>query len=305
LKVKLTFLNGEIALAQKFRFSTDTQSDSIENELGVKDRNIIYNNLVETDEPHIQLLKTVSIDYEITNISRAILYELDRHVIGNFPVDSNLENIIGYERGIFFNEQNNPIIKSTRYTIGKIINDDKLFYILKILKDINIDEIVSGTSYDLMETIVFDYFFKPTFWNELDDDNKNNFLLDRIKELQRIRNLKEKNWTNDKIKELGINDSLLCNITGNMTGLCLKNFLKLRLQNNVYKPMKLLAEEMYKAIPNNLKYLFQPAIYKKLDINEYDILEYLQDLEKNKNRDKLIELFSKYLVEKKYLIEDK
>ena len=116
LQVKLKFLNTLPELARKFRFASDTldkcdsnvrsltnQIEKRENSLGENDKRIIEQNLVNTESPHRQLRKTISIDYEIYNITRALLQEFVRHPIGN-PF----------------------VVKSTRYALHRIARDERI-----------------------------------------------------------------------------------------------------------------------------------------------------------------------------------
>lgn len=271
LKVNMRFLNSMIDLARYFRTSTDTKGDSVcevsyigigtkktkeklpqfmnkKFVLGPKDKNMIYKYLVHTEQPHKQALKMIKIELQIKNVSRSVLFEFDRHPIGHSGIDQD----------DFFNDNNDCIIKSTRYTIGRISKDERLETTLPNKKHI--------------EDVVEDYFYIPE--NLIDDEISCYWYVSRYKELVLYKHLKENfKLKNDEIKQLGINDNMYCNIQTIVSGEWLKNFLQQRLQKDVYPPMRQLAKTISDNIPNDWKDIFKVFKYKYIEKNEIDNIE--------------------------------
>ena len=285
LEVKLKFLNTLPDLARKFRFASDTldQIDSLNNVLGEKDKKIIYKHLIESDTPHIQLRKTISIDYEIYNITRALLQEFARHPIGN-PF----------------------VVKSTRYALHKIAMDER----------IDIKYFLSNCDYEdinsiVKEEIVSDYYFIPEndfISEELEylGTERTRWIDSRYYELKSIKYYKTvHNMKNDQLKKY-VNDYMYCNITGNISGEALWNLLRQRLDNVAWYQFQDLAKKLYNQIPDEWKPLFKVFKYKKVNIPEiewelidsekliYGITENVLNIFK--------EILSKDLVEKIYLV---
>ncbi len=314
MEVYLKFLNSLSDLARKFRFASDTLSKcdsyytiNVSKEkcecgkeyvkegskrefLGVQDKRIIEENLINTENPHKQLRKTISIDFEIYNITRALLQEFARHPIGN-PF----------------------VVKSTRYSLHRIAKDERIynkedFYYNKVNIDVNRygDRFVyfeaDGIKY--AEDIIKDYFYisENDFYNSNEQDN---WVYNRLEELVLIKHYKLQGMKNDQLKKY-INDYMYCNITGNMSGEALWNLLKQRLDKVAWYQFQDLAKEIYRQIPDEWKLLFKVYKYKKIDISE---IEWIMTDESKRTYEvtenivvKIKEILSKNLVEKEYLV---
>lgn len=273
MKVKLKFLNTLPDLARKFRFASDTLDkidsnrhnsikcpncgsgyedqtyigddsfvcsscndcyyDNPNYNLGENDKRIIEQNLIDTENPHNQLLKTVQIEFEIYGITRSLMQEFSKHQIG-------VANIT----------------KSTRYTLGRIAKDERIVDENKTIEDIR--------------SIVETYYYIP----EIESWSIENWIIDRYKELLEIKIKKLDGCKNDNLKHL-INEFMLCNTAGTISGLSLKNMLKQRLDNTAWYQFQYLAKELYKEIPKEWKPLFEVYKYKKfqLSIKAKDVLE--------------------------------
>jgi thymidylate synthase ThyX len=294
MKVKLNFLNSLSDLAKKFRFASDTldKIDSLiddgKNILGEQDKRIIYDNLVNTENPHKHLRKTIDIDYEIYGITRALLQEFVRHPIGNAFV-----------------------VTSTRYSLHRIAKDER----------IDIKYFRAGCDYEDLSylqkiRIIKDYYYVPI--NDFIDfktEAKNIYVSSeyecwinsRYYELQCIKYYKLKcNMKNDQLKKY-INEYMLCNVTGKMSGECLWNLLKQRLDSVAWYQFQELAKEIYIQIPEEWKPLFKVYKYKKVLVDDF-IKKYLNREieihahEMSRFEELIKKLISKDLVEKEYLI---
>ena len=247
MKVKLKFLNTLPDLARKFRFASDSldQSDSEDelnpNELGLNDKRIIEQNLVNTENPHIQMRKTISIDYEIYGVTRALLQEFARHPIGNAFV-----------------------VKSTRYALHRIAKDER---------------IESDSMEYSNEEIVKDYYYIPE--NDfVEPDERTNWIDNRYDELVQIWFYKTTHkMPNDKLKKY-VHDYMYCNITGNISGQALYNMLRQRLDDVAWYQFQDLAKEIYKQIPEEWKPIFKVYKYNKLshNLNYDEVTKMMKDI---------------------------
>jgi thymidylate synthase ThyX len=241
MEVKLSFLTTFEDLIKYFRTCSDTldMCGTVANILH-DDKKIIWNNLVNCDNPHIQIRKMISINYSIQNVTRALLQEFARHPIGN-PF----------------------VVKSTRYALHKIAKDDR---IIPFLEDVVYLDTVKPYNKDNVYSVVSDYYYIPE--NDfIDDKEKDNWIHQRYYELCKIKYYKLKHkMKNDQLKKY-INDYMYCNITGNMSGECLWNLLRQRLDNVAWYQFQDLAKEMYNQIPEDWKPLFKVFKYKKVNID--------------------------------------
>lgn len=311
LEVKLNFLNSLPELARKFRFASDTfdKSDNwidYKNNnkiiLGEKNEKIIEENLINTENPHIQLRKTIRIDLEIHNVTRAVLFEFFRNSVGNNHLDnSDAENY-------YFNRVNNDpddfvaCVKSTRYSLHRIAKDNRIIANTPYLSEENFKNI----KFESREGIVNDYYYIPE--DDFDDDieERVDWINTRYCDLIKIKYYKKcHNMTNDKLKKY-VNDYMYCNLTASVSGEWLWNFLKQRLDSCAFYQIQDLAKEINNQIPDEWKNIFKVYKYKKINIdpelidfinNDKNFEQYQTTWEKQKLR----ELINKNLVEKIYL----
>lgn len=218
--------------------------------LGENDKRIIYQYLVDTENPHKQLRKTISIDYEIYNVTRALLQEFARHPMGN-PF----------------------VVKSTRYALHRIAKDDRIG-----------NDLIEFEP----EDIVADYYFIPE--NDfVEPDEKLNWIENRLYDLEQIKYYKTvHNMKNDQLKKY-VNDYFLTNITGNISGEALWNLLKQRLDNVAWYQFQDLAKEMYNQIPDEWKPLFKVFKYQKLNLGTDNLKEIKYKLMQLYTENKLVE----------------
>jgi len=249
LKVNLKFKTTLPELVKKFLFCTDrldkytdyvievdtpTENKGLltPNQLTDKGWKLLRSNLIDTENPHKQMRKMIIIDFYIYNISRAVLQEWSKHQIGVATV-----------------------AKSTRYSLNKIKNDKRIPNLVTKEFDNKLD----------IEKIVNDYYYIPTDFQEKYE--KNIWINHRFVELTTIKYQKiANNLSNDRLKKY-VNDFMLTNITGIISGEALHNLLTQRLDTYAFYQFQELAKEIYRQIPDQWKEFFKVYKYKKVDKN--------------------------------------
>lgn len=249
LEVKVEFLSTIRHLVKGFLFCTnkldkiDDYIDEYSNPdgsdrivLSEKGKKLLYSNLINNPNPHTQLFNKMQLNIEIFNTTRAVLQEFARHRSG-------------WE----------ITVKSTRFALHHIADDERIS---------NEITAVDSDNEQHLEKVVSDYFFIP------EDDFVNNrerayWLADRYNELSKIKYYKtEHNTPNDKLKKY-INDYMYCNIDLTCSVQALRNFFYRRLSKRAFYQIRTLAQEMYRGIPDDLKFLFEVYEWKESDIYEY------------------------------------
>jgi thymidylate synthase ThyX len=289
MEVKLEFKTSMRDLIEGFLFCTD-KMDKIDDyvkelrfentfSLTEKGKKLIKNNLVDTENPHMQLMNQVQIRLQIKDVTRAVLQEFARHRLGN-----------------------EMTVKSTRYALHKIAEDkripDRFFF--------NVED-----NNNEVYNIVGDYYYIP-------EDNFNSevefvdWINARFDELLKIKYSKiNYKLSNDHLKKY-INEYMYCNINTVMSGTALKNFLRKRLDSVAWYQIRDLAIEIYKQIPGDWKPLFKVYKYKKIEpfiFSEPSRVEGnvnnggVQITLSKKNWESLQMFFCKNLLEKKDLTE--
>jgi len=238
MKVEMEFKTNKKDLVEGFLFCTDKLDEINDyiidnNTLTEKGEKLLLTNLVNTSDPHLQVMNQVQIKIKIFGITRALLQEFARHRIGN-----------------------EMTVKSTRYTLNKICKDDRL----------------GGITESNVCDIVNDYYYIPEIKNENTQNDINKFIYNRYTDLCYIANKKLHGWSNDNLKQY-VNEYMLCNILTVMSGTALRNFLRKRLDNKAWYQIRNLAEEMYRQIPDDWKFLFKVYKYKKVDIDGRELYE--------------------------------
>jgi len=289
----LSNTSNKIEIAKEYMIIVELENEQEQEKL--------YNNLINTEDPHKQIRSQIQIRMIFSNIPRSVIYEFDRHPIGKHNLESD-----------FFSDDNRPTIQSTRYSLNQIKDDKRIYDISEIEKHdsptINYDD-----CYEYIDVydIVKDYYYIPD--NDfINYDEKNNWLILRLEDLINIYYYKTKfNMTNDKLKKY-INEYLYAeNIVCSCTGEWLFNFLTQRLDTKSFYQIRELAINMYNAIPDDFKPFFK--VYKYKIINNLDKEKIENFLEKmvssiefdfrNDEGYKLIkQLLNKNIVEKEYLI---
>jgi thymidylate synthase ThyX len=189
--------------------------------------------MVDLDYPHLKPYQMIPIDYDIKGISRSLLHEFKTHAIGN----SN-------------------IVESTRYILNRIRDDGRIY------SDLYLEcNSFKHNTIDIFN-IINDYYVNKY---NLGDNNFNfDWLYSRLKDLITIKNLKLKGKSNDYCK-MYLNEMFKTNISGIMSGECLRKLLTDRLQKNVYPEFQELAKQLYNKIPEEWKEYFKVYKYKKID----------------------------------------
>lgn len=298
MKVEIDFKTNMRDLVESFLFCTnklDEVDNYIDNDNNLieKGNKLIYKNLVDTENPHMQLLNQVQMRVKIFNISRRCLQEFARHRFGN-----------------------EMTVRSTRYSLHDISKDEDILLDWdKLCDPLKFKETVAKYYYipDFNEAI----YFKTHSKNGV-KIGYNWWYYDRYEELKIIKKLKLNGAKNDELKDY-INENMYTNINTVMSATALINMLRKRLDKSAFYEFRDLAKAIYKAIPDKWKFLFNVYKYEKVDYKY--LLDKINDIEEDiKNKEyfcynelkddvkhffeELKPFLEKNLVEKIYLTKD-
>ena len=269
LKVDISFRTDLYDMVEGFLFCTDNtdkindyfeieesfvdgRTIEMSKKLNEKGKALLVNNLVNTTNPHTQVMNQMQIKVKIFNTTRAVLIELSRHRIG-------------WE----------ILVLSTRYALHKIAKDAKIPY----EEDGNLGRFIMDTMYAYQEKdklviknindLLSKYYFIPED-DFINDEEKLDWIQDRLIELINIKHYKIKyKMKNDKLKKY-INEYMKTDILVVCSGQALRNFLTKRLSNKAFSQIRTLAQMMYDAIPDEYKFLFKVFTYEKLPMSNDD-----------------------------------
>ncbi len=164
---------------------------------------------------HESILEHVVFNFEINNSSRLELLEHTRHRIASYTVQSTR-----YVLDYFTNEEITERINSI-----SIFNKEKKFNLL------------------------YDFFVYPYFDLNKDEYYKRIWIESMIDKLYKIRDLKEKGYTNDFIKYI-LEESLRTELVFTINLRSLRNFLNLRLDDNAHFEIRYIAKLIKDKVKN-------------------------------------------------------
>jgi thymidylate synthase ThyX len=243
MRVELDFRMNKKDLIESFLFCTDNH-DKLEEyyntEVTEKGNNLIRKNLIDTTKPHNQTLNQIQIVMKLYNIPRFILQEFARHRFGN-----------------------EMLVKSTRWCLHKIANDERLTY----------DGLFD---FKKIEEITKEYFYanEDDFMHETE---KYNWCWERFEEIRLIKFYRDNfKASNDKLKKY-INEYFFTNIKTVISATALKNILSQRLDADASPAFRELSKIIYKEVPDEWKDIFRVFKYKKINVTEESIKEILNN----------------------------
>lgn len=219
MKIVLESKTSLYDIIEGFLFCTD-RLDEIDkyiegSVLTAKGKKLIYDNLVNTENPHMQVMNQVIFKLKIFDITRSCLQEFARHRYGN-----------------------EILVKSTRFTIGRISNED--------LPSLNHGD---NRQYDYVQK----YYYIP-YVEFMDIYEEKDWINERYKELLIIKEYKLYGMKNDFLKKY-VNDYMLCNINSTMSGTCLLNMFNKRLSKKAFYQFRNLMNLIKENIPYDFKFI--------------------------------------------------
>jgi thymidylate synthase (FAD) len=178
-------------------------------------------------------LEHLSYTFYINGISRALLQELARHRIASLSV------------------------KSTRYTLKELKEEGsftKKLNIKKLQKEIYKNKINEKTKEKIYKNKTIKRASKYLVWtDELSVD------LNSILALENLRIVLQNGISNDKAKYC-LPESYKTQLTWTINARSLQNFINLRSSKSALWEIRILANKIYKNLPNEHKYLFEDSI---------------------------------------------
>jgi len=175
---------------------------------------------------HASTIEHTSYNFNIKDVSRALLQELARHRISSFSV------------------------KSTRYTLKEIKELDRF-----VSPDSRWDSLGYSES-----------FSNDEFWEYIEQfivltgDERVDAC--SVIALQNMQDMLKEGISNDKVK-FCLPESFKTELVWTINARSLQNFLKLRTDKSALWEIRNLAYEIYEQLPQDHKFLFKHTIYKK------------------------------------------
>jgi thymidylate synthase (FAD) len=235
MKVELLQNTNLIICASAIRtcWASHEKSDSENNICGEQDKALI--DRVGNKFKHSSTLEHLSYTFYINGISRALLQELARHRIASLSV------------------------KSTRYTLKELKEEGsftKKLNIKKLQKEIYKNEISEKTKEKIYKNKTIKRASKYLVWtDELSVD------LNSILALENLRIVLQNGISNDKAKYC-LPESYKTQLTWTINARSLQNFINLRSSKSALWEIRILANKIYKNLPNEHKYLFDESLTK-------------------------------------------
>lgn len=242
--MKVTLLHSTplwvCARAIRTCWNSHDKSDTSNGICGEKDRELIER--VGNKNKHSSTLEHISFTFEIKGISRACLQELARHrmaslsvkstryTLKELKVENNISNLFNHT-AYRHNGENIETIRKYLVLLGDNIQD--------AFPNIDSDE-----EFTKCERISYDC------------DNAS------ISALIRLRNLLQLGYSNDVIKS-ALPESYKTNLVWTINARSLQNFLGLRTSKSAHWEIRKLAYSIFKALPKDVKYLFEDFINKE------------------------------------------
>ena len=233
MKVELLQNTNLIICASAIRtcWASHEKSDSENNICGEQDKALI--DRVGNKFKHSSTLEHLSYTFYINGISRALLQELARHRIASLSV------------------------KSTRYTLKELKEEGsftKKLNIKKLQKEIYKNEISEKTKEKIYKNKTIKRASKYLVWtDELSVD------LNSILALENLRIVLQNGISNDKAKYC-LPESYKTQLTWTINARSLQNFINLRSSKSALWEIRILANKIYKNLPNEHKYLFEDSL---------------------------------------------
>ena len=183
-------------------------------ECGTKDKELI--DRVGNKFKHSSTLEHLNYTFYISGVSRALLQEIARH------------------------RMSSPSVKSTRYTLKELKDEEPFTYFIK-------DGI--STTEDAIERA-------RKYLVEVDGGID----ISSLYALDRIRLKLNKSEANDKVKYL-LPESYKTELTWTINARSLQNFISLRSSKSALWEIRELSKEIFKQLPEEHKYLFKDCVY--------------------------------------------
>lgn len=190
--------------------------------IGNKDKDLIYR--IGNQNKHKSVLEHLYYNFDIYEISRAVLQELARHRIASLSV------------------------KSTRYTLKELIKE------LPFVKSLTYSDKRDGYSGILRR----DATKRASKYIVLTGNDRVDF--NNIVKLDMLRTSIQSGIGND-IAKYELPECYKVNLTWSVNARALQNFLELRTSPHALKEIRELANNIYDALPEEHKYLFTDSLY--------------------------------------------
>lgn len=207
---------------------TNNQYNYLDCKIGNKDKDLIYR--IGNQNKHKSVLEHLYYNFDIYEISRAVLQELARHRIASLSV------------------------KSTRYTLKELVKE--LPFIKSLIYSDKRDR-YSGILRRDAKKRASNYIVLTG--NEVVDFNS-------IVKLDILRTSIQLGIGND-IAKYELPECYKVNLTWSVNARALQNFLELRTSPHALKEIRELANSIYDALPYEHKYLFTDSLYDENIIN--------------------------------------